>query len=101
MADTLTRTCGIAGADDIASNRPGYLPPACGEPAMALITFACVHEHVDRVLACAACACEIQRASGLLVCEHCEDLCDGSDPGPHECLVRFRIEWSSGEVTDG
>jgi hypothetical protein len=60
----------------------------CGEPAIAVITFACVHEHVDRALACVACVAEAQRADGLLICPCCED-----GPEPHECKVAMEIRW--------
>jgi hypothetical protein len=104
MPDTLTRTCTRArdwdpytasGAPDLAALTP------CGEPAAAQVLLACVHEHVDRALACVACAVELQRMAGVLICGRCEDLCEGSEPGPHECLQSLRIEWFSGEVTDG
>jgi hypothetical protein len=77
------------------TNGPGKTPMACGEPTVALASFACVHEHVARAAACMTCAAELQRAAGLLVCPQCED-----GPEPHECLEKVRVEWFTGEVTD-
>jgi hypothetical protein len=79
--------------NDWYANGPGVVAASsCGLPSIALVTFSCVHEHVDRALACAACAAELQRAADLLVCEHCED-----DPQqPHECEAVIRIEWLTG-----
>lgn len=71
----------VAAHDD-----PGLTP--CGEPAIALLTFACIHEHVDGAFACAACAAEIQRVADLLVCQHCED-----GPQSHECKQTLGVKW--------
>lgn len=59
-----------------------------GEPAIAVITFACVHEHVDSAAACAGCAAEIQRIEDALICRKCE-----SGPQPHDCAQVIRIRW--------
>lgn len=67
---------------------------ACGEPAIALLTFACVHEHVDAALACMTCAAEIQRIADVLVCAHCAD-----GPAPHECRTAMAIEWLGEEMS--
>jgi hypothetical protein len=61
---------------------------ACGEAAIAVITFACVHEHIDAPYVCAACAAEIQRGEGLLICRKCE-----SGPEPHSCPQVISIKW--------
>lgn len=68
----------------------------CGEAAMATITFACAHEHVRQVQACASCATDIQQVMDGLVCWYCRE---GSQP--HECREIVRIEWLSGEITRG
>jgi hypothetical protein len=60
----------------------------CGEPAIAVITFGCIHEHVESPAACAGCAAELQRAADILVCPACED-----GPEPHECPVVIEIRW--------
>lgn len=41
---------------------PGHLV-ACDQPAIALITFACIHEHIDNALACSGCAVDVQMAA--------------------------------------
>jgi hypothetical protein len=81
-------------AADIRDNWPGTAAVFCGEPPAGVITFACIHEHVNRTAACAGCAAEIQRAAGLLTCPRCED-----GPEPHECLCLVVIDWDSGEKT--
>lgn len=78
-------------------NRPGKPVSACGESSVAVITFACIHEHANRVSACAGCCAEIQRCTGILSCPRCED----DDDAGHECLLAYVIEWVSGEVTRG
>jgi hypothetical protein len=61
---------------------------ACGEPAIAVITFACIHEHVDSPTACATCAAEIQRVADELICRRCE-----SSVCPHSCGQTVSIRW--------
>jgi hypothetical protein len=65
---------------------------ACGEPVIAALTFACVHEHVDTALSCAACVCELQRVSDALICHHCED-----GASSHQCPQTMQIRWLTGE----
>jgi hypothetical protein len=89
MADTC-----LMSATDPRCNQPGDPFVPCEEPAIATITFGCGHEHVDRTLACAGCAAEIQQLAGVLACPRCED-----GPQPHECKAAAVIEWFSGEVT--
>lgn len=67
---------------------------ACGEPSAADYTAACVHEHLDTVRICAACAVDVQYASGTLTCPHC-----WLGSVPHACLNLAVIEWDSGERT--
>lgn len=93
-AKQLASPC-LLSATDPADNGPGVPVVYCGEPSVAVITFACVHEHVAQPPACAACAGMIQGAAGDLVCPRCED---GAEP--HECLYAdVRISWATGEVT--
>jgi hypothetical protein len=73
---------------DPCDNYPGMVEVACGEPSIALLTFICVHEHMDRALSCAGCAAELQRVADVLVCPSCED-----GPLPHECRSVMSIEW--------
>jgi hypothetical protein len=61
---------------------------ACGEPAIAVITFACVHEHVDSPSVCTTCAAEIQRLDPDLICRKCE-----VGPESHQCPQVIRIRW--------
>jgi hypothetical protein len=82
-------------ATDPRDNWPNTAITACGERSVAVITFACAHEHVNRAAACAGCCAEIQQCTGILSCPRCED-----DAG-HECLLAYVIEWVSGEVTRG
>jgi hypothetical protein len=81
-------------AADIRDNWPGTSVVFCGEPPIGTITFACIHEHVNQVSACATCAVEIQRCAPDIVCPRCED-----GPEPHECLCLVVIDWDSGEKT--
>ena len=84
--DQISPTCTAADDWDVWGQRdPGPLT-ACGEPTMAVLTQACVHEHVDRVFLCATCAAELQRTADLLICRHCEQ-------AGHECPVTIKIEW--------
>lgn len=69
---------------------------ACGETVIAVVRFACVHEHLDAAAVCAGCAADVQRESGLLLCPRCQD-----GPDPHDCRLRYEIRWASGEVTRG
>ena len=84
----------LMSAADIRDNWPGTPVVFCGEPPAGVITFACIHEHVNEAAICAACEVEIQRAAGLLTCPRCED-----GPEPHECLCDVRITWLDGTVT--
>lgn len=86
MAETLSATCTLDDQDWTLSRRRPLV--ACGLPAVAVFTSICVHEHLDRALACATCAAELQRADGLLICPRCED-----GPEPHECKVIMKIRW--------
>lgn len=70
---------------------------ACGEPAIALLTLACVHEHVIGALACMTCAAEMQRVADVLVCPEC----DASATYPHQCLQVMTIRWLGEDGTDG
>ena len=90
---TMNATCTMS-ATDPRDNGPD--PPLfpCGERSVAVITFACVHEHVNLVSACAGCCAEVQQCTGILICPRCED-----GPGPHECLCLVVIDWDSGEKT--
>lgn len=95
MADIPT-TCTMADYEWAARGPiPGTLV-ACGEQAVAVIRFACVHEHLDAAAACAGCAADVQQESGLLACPRCQD-----GPQPHDCPARYEIRWVSGEVTRG
>jgi hypothetical protein len=61
---------------------------ACGEPATAMLTQACVHEHIDTASLCATCAAEIQRVAHWMICRRCEQ-------AGHECDVAVTIEWEA------
>jgi hypothetical protein len=63
----------------------------CGEPAIAVVTAGCVHEHLETQPACAGCAAEIQRAADRLACFICE-----GGPEPHECRAILQIRWLEG-----
>ena len=78
----------ILSATDFETNGPGTVEIACGEPSLAVATFACVHEHIDVVYACAGCSIDLQRASGLIVCPRCEDA-----EQSHECFPSVHITW--------
>ena len=86
-----TRTCGMS-AHDMGARwpGPGIIYP-CDELPLAVITYACVHEHIDTPSACAACAAEVQQAAGSLICVPCDD-----GPRSHECLCDVRITWDDG-----
>ena len=72
-------------------NRPDTPVAACGEPAIALISFACVHEHYDTPNACNGCCAKIEFCAEELVCPRCH-----YGPEPHECLQRVTIAWFDG-----
>jgi hypothetical protein len=72
---------------DPATPEHGHAP--CFEPAIAVVTLACVHEHIDSPLACAGCAAEIQRVEEFLICRACETCAE-----PHECAQTLRIRWT-------
>jgi predicted amidophosphoribosyltransferase len=61
---------------------------ACGERTIAVIIFACVHEHIDAAGACAGCTAEIERAADGLICRSCET---GTDP--HSCPQTISVRW--------
>ncbi len=67
---------------------------SCDEPAMATITFACIHEHVDQPRSCASCAVDVQHCAGDMICPHCRDA-----TVPHVCMCFVVIDWDSGEKT--
>jgi hypothetical protein len=67
---------------------------ACGEPSAATVSFACIHEHLDRVRICAGCAVNIQHAAEHLTCPHC-----WNGPEQHDCYCLVVIDWDSGEKT--
>jgi hypothetical protein len=69
-------------------------PHPCTEPPAATVTFACIHEHVDKPRACYGCAAEVQRVAGLLSCPRCD-----YGPDPHACTCLVVIDWDSGEKT--
>jgi hypothetical protein len=73
---------------DPRDNYPGMVEVPCGQPSIALITFACRHEHVDRALACAGCVAEVQQCEDVLICPRCDD-----GPEPHEYPAAISIEW--------
>ena len=75
-------------ATDIFTNGPGTEVVRCGELVIAVVAAACAHEHVDRALACAGCAAELQRCDGILICPRCQD-----GPEPHDCRVTLQIRW--------
>jgi predicted amidophosphoribosyltransferase len=69
---------------------PVFAPPtACAEAAIAVVTLACVHEHVYSPAACAGCAAELQRVGEFLVCPAC-----GTGPEPHSCSQSLSIRWT-------
>ena len=89
MTTTPPRTCTMSDDWDVITKRePGTLT-ACGEPALAILTQACVHEHVDRALLCMGCAAEVQQITGDMICRRCEE-------AGHECHVTVKIEWAEG-----
>lgn len=75
-------------ATDIRENGPGTPVVPCGEPVIAVITFACVHEHINVQPACLGCTVEVEQCEDILVCNHCED-----GPDPHECKVAIKVRW--------
>jgi hypothetical protein len=62
-------------------------PPLCGEPAIGILTVACVHEHVERQPVCAPCAAELQRYE-TGTCVPCERSAE-----PHRCVMTAHYEW--------
>jgi hypothetical protein len=60
----------------------------CAQPAVALVTVACPHEHVDRALTCAACTARLQDPASALICPHCAD----HPELPHDCPGTVRAE---------
>lgn len=87
--DVLARGCGIT-VNDWAEPVPEEDQIACGGPVAALLTFVCVHEHLDQALACVTCTRRLQRerTAGHLICPRCAD-----GPEPHECPCAMRAEW--------
>jgi hypothetical protein len=61
----------------------------CGEPSIAVLTVACVHEHVISPRACAGCAAEVQRVDDCIICLACYE-----GPEPHECPLTLTIRWT-------
>jgi hypothetical protein len=61
----------------------------CGGPSIAVLTVACVHEHVSSARACAGCAAEVQRVDDRLICLACRE-----GPGPHDCPLTLTIRWT-------
>lgn len=96
LAEALKRgTCTIVTDYDWAASGP--LPDdlaTCGQPVIAFVTFACVHEHLDGAVACAGCAAELQQIADSLGCRSCDN-----GPRAHSCPVTIQIHWLSGEVT--
>jgi hypothetical protein len=79
-------------ATDPRDNGPGTPVISCDEPAISVITFACIHEHVDVQPACTGCtAVEMQQLEDVLICPHCEDA------GCADCKVIIRIHWLPGQ----
>lgn len=93
MSDLVQPYCMLADPARADWAQPSPLPSLalCGEPAIAAVTFACVHEHVDTVSACAGCAAEIQRVIDEMICRQCLD-----SAAPHECEQLIRIRWLEG-----
>lgn len=90
MPDTLTATCLF----DTGFGCDTATGIACGEPSSATVSFACIHEHLNRVRICYGCAADVQRADGLLGCPRCWE-----SPVPHDCATLVVIDWDSGEKT--
>jgi hypothetical protein len=67
---------------------------ACGDPSEALVTLACIHEHVDQARICSGCAVDMQQAKGFITCKQCWD---GAER--HSCYMAVVITWNSGEKT--
>jgi hypothetical protein len=74
-------------ATDIRENWPDTPLVPCEEPVIAVITFACVHEHVNIQPACLGCTVEIEQCEDVLICPRCEDA------GCPDCKVTIKIEW--------
>lgn len=85
--------CGLAAPETALdhANGLGARAGVCGEPGIGFAYFACIHAHFSRVNVCGTCACELQRAAGLLTCLPCED-----SAMPHECKPRVWIAWYDG-----
>jgi len=73
---------------------PGPVPYPCDEEAACTITFACIHEHIDRPRACSGCVVDVQRCAPDLLCTPCQG-CEQ----PHDCPVEVLLEWDSGDKT--
>jgi hypothetical protein len=87
----VSRTCTLAeGGPAEYRSWPRAAVSACGKPAAAVLTFACVHEHIDTPSGCAACVAGIQRVAGMLICPRCE-----AGPQSHECHATLSIRWLS------
>jgi len=94
--DLASATCTVASPCGYGykwGEKPSGPLTACGEPVIAVFTFACIHEHIDQALACAGCSAEIQRVADILICPHCDD-----GPESHECRTVMQIQWLTGEV---
>jgi hypothetical protein len=89
----LTEPCAVAvdwhaAVTDHAADR-------CGEPTMAEVLVACLHEHVSRQRICSGCAAEFQLVhAGEWVCVSCAE-----SSIPHRCVPVVELRWDSGEVT--
>lgn len=67
---------------------------ACGEPSSATVSLGCIHEHLDSVRICPACAVDMQHAAGCLTCLRC-----WNGPERHDCYCLVVIGWDGGEKT--
>lgn len=76
------RACNVAAGFDWRTGEHPTPPRACGEPAVAIVTISCGHEHIDAPSACTACAAELRRAVPRMFCAHCDDGLE-----PHRCPV--------------
>ncbi len=85
-------------AVDLRDSFPGMAGVSCGGAAIATVTFACIHEDVDAVRSCAACAAGLLDlpAGGVartMGCPRCENLGE-----PRLCPCDVRINWDEGPV---
>lgn len=66
---------------------------ACGGPSSATVSLGCIHEHLDSVRICPACAVDMQDAAGGITCPRCWRW------HGHDCYCLVVIDWDSGEKT--